>query len=171
MASFLDRRLATKSYQRQVAREQRAEQRVAHDFESYAKRHRVKIKRQGHGRAKQMRELRPQIVLEKRTTRARRAIARATQIETANRKALADRLAAHAARLDAAYKGQKKFIENPGDLFQSLPIDLQIQILGENTERETAYAEGAGKPLGRPFDPLFAYHQELTFDAFGLPVS
>jgi hypothetical protein len=159
VASFLERRLATKGYQRQVAREQRAEQRTERDFASYAKRHRIKIKRQGHGRAKQMRELRPQVVLDKRANRARRAIARATQkIETANRKALADRLAAHAARLDVAYTGQKKSVENPGDLFQSLPIDLQIQILRENTKRETAYAEGAGKSLGRPFDPLFAYH-------------
>jgi hypothetical protein len=154
----LERLLASKGYQQLVAREQRAEQRVEHDFERYAKRHGVKIKRQGHGRAKQMLELRPQIVLEKRTKRARRAIAGATQIETANRKALADRLAAHAARLDAAYKGQRKSVENPGDLFQSLPIELQIQVLRQNTDRETAYAEGGAKPLGRPFDPLFAYH-------------
>jgi hypothetical protein len=106
----------------------------------------------------------------KQTTYQRRVVSRITrQVERgeapsissrANR--LAIRIEQHARKLDIKYgsrqPGPGPHVENPGDFFRSLPREQQILVIDEDARREQIYIEGGRKPLGLPFNPLFAYH-------------
>jgi hypothetical protein len=76
------------------------------------------------------------------------------------RKTIAARLQEHAVKLDRYYgkPGPASTIENAGDAFRSLPLDVQISILKENDALNREYIEGGRRKLGRDWSPFFAYH-------------
>jgi hypothetical protein len=164
----------------QLSREERRalaklerEQRVAFDtserqrkreierFVRYAKCTGLKIKRAGHGLAKQAavhlgRPLTriPKIGRTVTTEQVKRSTRRITRRDALD--------VAYATKLDQAYgdrtTGSAAAVENPGDLFLSLPSDQRVSILDTASVRHHEWLDNDKQTIGYDFNPLFAYH-------------
>ena len=146
-------RRESRELQRAAARDFRASElarkRELAAFKRLAKRFKIKVKRPGHGLKKQIASYRPEI----ETYRYR--LAQKRQDEAGMLQAEYD---AYAVKIDQMGKEHKGGVENPGGLFLSLTDAQKQRIMREAEALHVEYIVGGHKPLGRQYDPLFAYH-------------
>lgn len=134
--------------QRAAVRAAKARERERKAFVRIAKKLNIKVKREGHGLQKQLNEYRQEISLYRQLQANKRLQSNA---------AIQAQRDAYASKLNEMAKFHHG-VQNPGDLFLSLPISEQNRIIREAEILHEEWLINGQKPLGRHYDPMYCYH-------------